>query len=74
MDPEPGEEIFFHGHPSWRSILDFYAKGLLLAILAGVAAGILSAIAAGHVKVGWVIAVLLAVYVLVLVVGLLRRI
>jgi membrane protein YdbS with pleckstrin-like domain len=25
----PGERILFEGHPSWRSIIDFYAKGLL---------------------------------------------
>lgn len=25
----PGERVLFEGHPSWRSILDFYLKGLL---------------------------------------------
>jgi uncharacterized membrane protein YdbT with pleckstrin-like domain len=25
----PGEEILFEGHPSWRSIIDFYVKGLV---------------------------------------------
>jgi uncharacterized membrane protein YdbT with pleckstrin-like domain len=25
----PGEEVMFEGHPSWRSILDFYLKGFL---------------------------------------------
>ena len=24
----PGERVLFEGHPSWRSILDFYLKGL----------------------------------------------
>ena len=24
----PGEQVMFEGHPSWRSILDFYAKGI----------------------------------------------
>jgi uncharacterized membrane protein YdbT with pleckstrin-like domain len=24
----PGEQIVFEGHPSWRSIIDFYLKGL----------------------------------------------
>jgi membrane protein YdbS with pleckstrin-like domain len=24
----PGEEVLFEGHPSWRSIIDFYLKGL----------------------------------------------
>jgi uncharacterized membrane protein YdbT with pleckstrin-like domain len=26
----PGERVLYEGHPSWRSILDFYIKGLLL--------------------------------------------
>ena len=25
----PGERVLFEGHPSWRSILDFYLKGIL---------------------------------------------
>jgi uncharacterized membrane protein YdbT with pleckstrin-like domain len=25
----PGEQILYEGHPSWRAILDFYAKGIL---------------------------------------------
>jgi uncharacterized membrane protein YdbT with pleckstrin-like domain len=25
----PGERILYEGHPSWRSILDFYLKGIL---------------------------------------------
>ncbi|MGI9021501.1 MAG: PH domain-containing protein [Solirubrobacterales bacterium] len=27
---QPGERVIYEGHPSWRSILDFYLKGLLL--------------------------------------------
>ncbi len=30
MDLEAGEQIIFEGHPSWRSILGFYLKGLVL--------------------------------------------
>jgi uncharacterized membrane protein YdbT with pleckstrin-like domain len=29
----PGEQVMFEGHPSWRSILDFYLKGLLLTLI-----------------------------------------
>src|SRR5436309_16092026 len=28
----PGEQVMFQGHPSWRSIIGFYVKGLLLVI------------------------------------------
>jgi uncharacterized membrane protein YdbT with pleckstrin-like domain len=27
---QAGERVIYEGHPSWRSILDFYLKGLLL--------------------------------------------
>jgi uncharacterized membrane protein YdbT with pleckstrin-like domain len=31
----PGEQIVFEGHPSWRAILDFYIKGIVItAVLA----------------------------------------
>ena len=57
----------FEGHPSWRSILGFYIKGLLLSVVAGAiayfasGAGLAAAVAGG----------LLA---LLIVVGLIRRI
>lgn len=28
--PRPGERIVFEGHPSWRAILGFYVKGILI--------------------------------------------
>jgi uncharacterized membrane protein YdbT with pleckstrin-like domain len=34
----PGERILFEGHPSWRAILGFYLKGLLVAVILGVIA------------------------------------
>lgn len=30
MNLGPGEQIVFEGHPSWRAILDFYIKGILI--------------------------------------------
>jgi uncharacterized membrane protein YdbT with pleckstrin-like domain len=32
----PGEQIIFEGHPSWRGILAFYLKGIVIAAVAGV--------------------------------------
>jgi uncharacterized membrane protein YdbT with pleckstrin-like domain len=74
VDPEPGETVFFHGHPSWRSILDLYLKGLVAIVLAGALAGVITAIASGKVKVGWVAAVVLVGFAIVLIVGLISRI
>jgi uncharacterized membrane protein YdbT with pleckstrin-like domain len=34
----PGERVIFQGHPSWRAILGFYLKGILIAALLGVIA------------------------------------
>lgn len=73
MDPEPGEAIFFHGHPSWLALAPFYLKGLALSLVAGVAAGLVTAISAGHVQAGWVVALVVVVFVGALVIGQVRR-
>jgi uncharacterized membrane protein YdbT with pleckstrin-like domain len=74
MEPEPGEEIFFMGHPSWRSILTFYLKGLLLAIIAGAIAGVVTRITGKSVDVAWVALVVVVGLLIMVVAGLLRRI
>ena len=40
MELESGERTIFEGHPSWRSILSFYLKGLLIGAAAAVIAGL----------------------------------
>jgi uncharacterized membrane protein YdbT with pleckstrin-like domain len=40
MELEPGEQTIFEGHPSWRSILGFYVKGILIAAVVGVIAAL----------------------------------
>ncbi len=52
----------------------FYAKGLGASLAAGVIAGIVGAAASGHVEVGWVIAVVLVVFVVLLAAGQIKRI
>jgi uncharacterized membrane protein YdbT with pleckstrin-like domain len=74
VDIGPGERVFFHGHPSWRSMLAFYLRGLLVAVLAGVIAGIVTRISGGSVEVVWVAAAVLVVFIVVLAWGLIRRI
>jgi uncharacterized membrane protein YdbT with pleckstrin-like domain len=66
------ELIIFHGHPSWRSMLGLHLKGFLLAVAAGVLAGVLSAAVAGHVGAGWVVLAVLAVFIVVITQGLIR--
>jgi uncharacterized membrane protein YdbT with pleckstrin-like domain len=36
LNLSPGEQVIFQGHPSWRAILGFYLKGILVAALLGV--------------------------------------
>jgi uncharacterized membrane protein YdbT with pleckstrin-like domain len=68
-----GEQVFFHGHPSWRSMLTFHLKGLLAAIALGVLAGLVSAAATGAVETGWVVAAVFVMFLVVLGRGLLSR-
>lgn len=73
MDPEPGEIVFFDGHPSWLALSGLFGRGLLLAVAAGVLTGLITVISAGHVQVGWVIVVVAVVFVLLLARAQLRR-
>ena len=73
MDPEPGEQIFFHGHPSWRSLTTLYVKGLLAGLLAGVVAGVASRIADHRVQALWVIVAVLVVVLVLFGIGQARR-
>ena len=68
------EEVFYRGHPSWRSILGFYVKGVLLSVLAGTIAGIVTRLSGRQVEVGWVIPAVALVFAIMLVAGLLIRI
>lgn len=43
LNLSPGERVIFQGHPSWRAILGFYLKGILVAALAGVVAKLFGA-------------------------------
>ena len=67
------EIVFFRGHPSWRSTLDFHAKGIVAAVAAGALAGSVTAIASSHVMVGWVIVVVVLALLIVLLTGLISR-
>jgi uncharacterized membrane protein YdbT with pleckstrin-like domain len=43
LNLSPGEQVIFSGHPSWRAILGFYLKGILVAAAAGVVAKVAGA-------------------------------
>lgn len=65
---KPGEQIIFQGHPSWKSILAFYLKGLAIGIVIALIAKLLDQ---SFFTVFLIVIVVLAVTVLI---GLIRRI
>ncbi len=74
MDPRPGEEIFYDGHPSWRSIVSFYIRGLLIAIAIGIVVGVVTRVAGHSVNVALVVVAVLVVLVIDVLIGLVKRI
>jgi uncharacterized membrane protein YdbT with pleckstrin-like domain len=62
LNLSPGEQVIFQGHPSWRAILGFYLKGILVAAIAGVLAKLFGA---GSATVFLVVLVVIGVTVLV---------
>ncbi len=57
-----GEQVIFEGHPSWRAILGFYLKGILIAAIIGV---LIKLFGSGSATVFLVVLVIVAVTVLV---------
>ena len=44
MELSQGEHVLFQGHPSWRSTLTFYIKGLLVVVAAAAVAAAVTAV------------------------------
>jgi uncharacterized membrane protein YdbT with pleckstrin-like domain len=62
LNLSPGEQVLFEGHPSWRAILGFYLKGILIAAVIGAIAKLLGSSSA---TVFLIVLVLIALTVLV---------
>jgi uncharacterized membrane protein YdbT with pleckstrin-like domain len=70
----PGEQVIFEGHPSWRAILGFYLKGLLIAAILGALVALGTRIFDDTVNEGLVFLVVLGVLVLTVLVGFIKRV
>jgi uncharacterized membrane protein YdbT with pleckstrin-like domain len=70
----PGEQIIFEGHPSWRAILGFYIKGVLLSALAGLLVAVVTRIADDEVNGGLVFLVVLIGIALTVLIGFIKRV
>ena len=68
LNLHPGEKVIFEGHPSWRAILGFYLKGVLVAVVVGVIAKLISDSSAT------VFAVVLAIIAITVLVGFIKRV
>jgi uncharacterized membrane protein YdbT with pleckstrin-like domain len=66
MDLHAGEEVIYEGHPSWRSTVAFYLKGLLIAAAIGVIVWFVVSNAAG-------VGAFVVVFAVAIVVGFIRR-
>ena len=68
LNLSPGEQVIFQGHPSWRAILGFYLKGILIAALVGVVAKLFDADG------GTVYLIILAIIGLTVLIGFVKRV
>ena len=68
LNLSPDEQVIFQGHPSWRAILGFYLKGILVAAVIGVIAKLAGA---GSATVFLIVLVVIGVTVLV---GFIKRV
>ena len=47
MELQSGEKVLYQGHPSWRAILGFYLKGIVIAAIAGIACALIDKTSTG---------------------------
>ena len=70
----PGEQVMFEGHPSWRSIIAFYIKGLFLVLVVAFLVGVGTNIANGNTSSGAVALVAVIGVAIVVLAGFVKRI
>jgi uncharacterized membrane protein YdbT with pleckstrin-like domain len=68
LNLSPGERVIFEGHPSWRAILGFYLKGILIAALVGAIARLFD------VGAGTVFLIVLVIIGLTVLIGFVKRV
>ena len=70
----PGEQVLYEGHPSWRSILAFYARGLLVTALICLAVALISGLGDGGSDEGLVTIIALVGVALTVLIGFVKRV
>lgn len=70
----PGEQVIFEGHPSWRSILGFYIKGILVTAALALVVGLVTSVIDDEVNKGLVTIVAVAGVAITVLAGFIQRI
>lgn len=70
----PGEQVVFEGHPSWRAILGFYIKGILIVGVIAALVGLYGKTIGDGTSTTAVAAVLIVGSAIVVLIGFLRRV
>ncbi|SRR6266511_656587 len=74
LKPGPGEQTIFKGHPSWRSILGFYFKGLVITALVAAVIALVTRLLGDEVNKALVILVLLIGIGVTILAGFIKRV
>jgi uncharacterized membrane protein YdbT with pleckstrin-like domain len=70
----PGEQVLYEGHPSWRAILDFYLKGLLVTAAIALVAALVSGLGEGGADEGLVAIIALVGVAATILIGFVKRV
>jgi uncharacterized membrane protein YdbT with pleckstrin-like domain len=69
-----GEQVLYEGHPSWRSILDFYLKGIAATAVIALAVGFITSLGDGGASTGLVSGIALVGVALTILTGFIKRV
>ena len=67
MDLQSGESVIYQGHPSWRAIIGFYLKGVLIALIVAIVVKLID-------KTGTGVAVFAAIVAITILAGFIKRV
>jgi uncharacterized membrane protein YdbT with pleckstrin-like domain len=70
----PGEQVIFEGHPSWRSILGFYIKGILITAAIALVVAVVTSVLGDDVDTGLVTIVAIVGVAITVLAGFVKRI
>ena len=70
----PGEQVLYEGHPSWRSILAFYIRGILVTALICLVVALVSGLGDGGADEGLVTIIALVGVALTILIGFVKRV